>query len=98
MTLSVRRFPFATAALLSLLLVACGSPVNQENFQKIETGMTQAEVEAILGRPDESSSASLGNFSGGSSTWKSGDAAITVQYMNDQVQFKQFTKGKDRPE
>lgn len=93
MTLPVRRLPSLAAAVLSLLLVACGSPVNQDNFKKIETGMTQAEVEAILGRPDESSSASLGNFSGGSSTWKAGDASITVQFMNDRVQFKQFTKG-----
>ena len=90
-----RHFPPAAAALLSLLLVACGSPVNQENFQKIATGMTQAEVEDILGRPDESSSASLGTFSGGSSTWTSGDVTITVQFMNDRVQFKQFTKGAE---
>ncbi|MFA7387142.1 MAG: DUF3862 domain-containing protein [Thiohalobacteraceae bacterium] len=90
-----RHFALATAALLSLLLVACGSPVNQENFQKIVNGMTQAEVEDLLGRPDESSSASLGTFSGGSSTWTSGDVTITVQFMNDQVQFKQFTKGTD---
>lgn len=86
-----------TIALLTLLLTACGSPVSQENFDKVQTGMSQDEVEAILGAPDESSSTSLGTFSGGASAWKSKDATITVQFLNGTVQFKQFSKGgKDK--
>lgn len=88
-----RASRFVGIALLALLLTACGSPVTQENFNKIQTGMTQDEVEAILGTPDESSSASLGTFSGGASTWKTKDATITIQFMNGKVQFKQFAKG-----
>jgi hypothetical protein len=40
--------------LFSLCLAACGtSQLTQENFDKIHTGMTQAEVTAILGEPTE---------------------------------------------
>lgn len=78
---------------LALTLAACGSPVNQESFARIETGMTQKEVEAILGAPDESSTATFGDLSGGNSTWKHKDVTISIQFMNDRVQFKQFTRG-----
>lgn len=79
---------------LALALAACGSPVNQENFAKIETGMSQQEVEAILGAPDESSTATFGGLSGGNATWKHKDVTISVQFMNDKVQFKQFLRGQ----
>ena len=84
----------ATGLVLALLLSACGSPVTQDNFAKIKTGMSQEDVEAILGSPDESSNATIGNFSGASASWKSSDATITVQFVNDEVQFKQFIKGE----
>lgn len=84
--------PLATVV-LALLLSACGSPVNQENFDRIRNGMTQQDVEAILGGPTESSSASFGGLSGGAATWKSRDATITVQFVNGEVQFKQFQRG-----
>lgn len=79
-------------AILALALAACGSPVNQENFARIETGMTQQEVEAILGKPSEASTASFGGVSGGSATWNHKDVTISVQFMNDKVQFKQFLR------
>lgn len=77
------------------LLTACGSPINQENFDKIKPGMTLEDVQSILGKPDESSSTSFGNLSGGSATWKSDEAIITVQFVNDKVQFKQYAKGEE---
>lgn len=80
------------ASALALLLGACGSPINQENFDRIHNGMTQQEVEAILGSPTESSSASFGGLSGGAATWQSKDATITVQFVNGEVQFKQFQR------
>ncbi len=88
------KFPrrLLAASALALLLGACGSPVNQENFDRIRTGMTQQEVEAILGSPKESSSASFGGLSGGAASWQSKDATITVQFVNGEVQFKQFLR------
>jgi hypothetical protein len=40
-------------------LVACGGKVNQANYAKINPGMTQAEVEAILGPGTEQGSSSV---------------------------------------
>lgn len=77
------------------LLVACGSPINQENFNKIQTGMTLEEVQSILGKPAESSSADFGGISGGSATWKHDEAVISVQFVNDKVQFKQYTSSEN---
>lgn len=79
-------------ATVCLLLTACGSPVNQANFDKIKTGMSVEQVQAILGNPTESSTASFGELSGGAATWKNDDIVITVQFVNNKVQFKQFAK------
>jgi outer membrane protein assembly factor BamE (lipoprotein component of BamABCDE complex) len=74
-------------------LAACAvSKINQENFDKIKTGMSQGEVQAILGEPTESSSVDMAVFSGTASTWKRGDITITVQFVNGKVVSKQFAK------
>ncbi len=82
----------AAAAALIVMLAAC-SKVTQDNFAKIQDGMSRAEVEAILGRPAEASSGGLAGLTGTSATWKDKDgAAITIQFVNDKVRFKQFSK------
>ncbi|WP_137820519.1 outer membrane protein assembly factor BamE [Pseudomonas sp. 2FG] len=75
--MSLRRF-----ALLSfcVLLAAC-SKINQENYSKIKTGMSKAEVESLLGAPTDCSGA-LG-FS--SCTWGDQKSFISIQYAGDQV-------------
>jgi uncharacterized protein YceK len=40
-------------------LSGCSSKVNKENYDKIKMGMTQAEVESILGEPTEQVSSSM---------------------------------------
>ncbi|MBU1191362.1 MAG: DUF3862 domain-containing protein [Gammaproteobacteria bacterium] len=90
---AIFRLPTLIAA--CVLLVACGSPINQENFNKIQTGMTLEEVQSILGKPAESSSADFGGISGGSATWKHDEAVITVQLVNGKVQFKQYTSNEN---
>ena len=79
------------AAVLSTLLAACASKINQDNFDRIHSGMTMEQVQALLGKPSGSSSMALGGFSGTSATWKGSDGTITVQFLNDQVQAKQFS-------
>jgi outer membrane protein assembly factor BamE (lipoprotein component of BamABCDE complex) len=45
--------------------MACSSAkMNQDNFEKIKTGMTLAEVKAILGEPADSSSIDVAVISG----------------------------------
>ncbi len=82
---------FLVAALL--LPAGCaGSKITKENFDKIKLGMTQEEVQAILGPPTEASGIEIPVFSGTMSKWVRGDAVITVQFVNGKVVAKEFSK------
>lgn len=63
-----------------VVLAAC-SKVNQENYSKIKTGMTKAEVEDLLGKPAECS----GALGVSSCTWGDDKAFISIQYAGDKV-------------
>ncbi len=80
-----RAFAFAVI----LLLAAC-SKVSQENFARIQDGMTEQEVTAILGSPTESSSGSILGISGTSSKWVAGDAVILIRFVNGKVALRSF--------
>ena len=86
------------AVLAALLLAACGANVSAENFERIQNGMTQKEVVAILGEPTETSAISIGGLSGGMATWRDGNAAISVQFVNDKVQAKQLSREAPKPQ
>jgi hypothetical protein len=75
----------AFAIALVFLLAACGGGVNDDNYNKLKSGMTVSEVEAILGKPTESGGAGIGGMTAGAKTWKSGDKEITVVFANDKV-------------
>jgi hypothetical protein len=79
-------------ALCAFCLLACSSRINPANFEKIQTGMTMAQVTAVLGEPTESSSVDVAVFSGTVSKWKAGDATITIQFVNGKVVAKQLSK------
>ncbi len=84
----------ALAVVICMSLGSCaGSKINQENFDKIQTGMTLAQVQAILGEATESSSLDVTVVSGTVSKWKTGDITITIQFVNGKVVAKQFFKG-----
>jgi len=96
------RFRFKTAAVAMVFflgLMACsGANINQENFDKIKTGMTLAEVKAILGEPADSSSIDVAVISGASAMWKGEGSTINIQFMNGKVIAKEFLKpGKEAP-
>jgi hypothetical protein len=76
---------------LLVVLVAC-TKVNQENFAKVQEGMSEQEVMALLGSPTESNSVNVLGISGTSSRWVSGDAEITIRFVNGQVALKRFDK------
>jgi hypothetical protein len=78
-------------ALGLLVLVAC-SKITQENFAKIQDGMSEQEVIALLGTPTESNSVNVLGISGTSSRWVGGDAEITIRFVNGQVALKRFDK------
>jgi outer membrane protein assembly factor BamE (lipoprotein component of BamABCDE complex) len=84
----------ALGLVICLSLVSCSSfKISQENFEKIQTGMSLAQVTAILGEPTESSSVDVAVFSGTVSKWKAGGVTITIQFVNGKVVAKQFSKG-----
>ncbi|NQD81501.1 outer membrane protein assembly factor BamE [Pseudomonas seleniipraecipitans] len=63
-----------------VVLAAC-SKVNQDNYSKLHSGMSKAEVEDLLGTATECSGA-LGMSS---CTWGDQVSFISVQYAGDQV-------------
>jgi hypothetical protein len=79
-------------AFVAVLLLAACSKVTQENFARVQDGMSEQEVAAILGSPAESASTSVLGISGTSSKWTGGDAVITVRFVNGKVALKSFDK------
>lgn len=75
----------------ALLIAAC-SKVTQDNFAKIQEGMSEQEVIALLGSPTESNSVNVLGVSGTASRWVGGDAVITVRFVNGKVALKTFDK------
>jgi hypothetical protein len=89
----------ALCALFCLTLLSCSSSkLTQENFDKIQNGMTMAQVKAILGEPTEASSVGVAGFLGGTSKWQAGEVAITIQFFNGKVIAKQFSKAENKSE
>ena len=88
-------FKFVFYIGLFVILGACVSKINQENYEKIQKGMTSEEVKAILGEPTESKLASIGGLvSGTSAVWKGGGMTIDIKFLNNKVQLKSFTENK----
>ena len=93
MTHRIARLIPATVILAAL--TGCGGSVSQSNYDKVNTGMTQAQVEDILGKGKEQASTAMpGVGAGGMSVpgmsakvlqWQDGSKSITVTFMNDKV-------------
>jgi hypothetical protein len=79
-------------AALALLLVAACSKVTQENFARVQDGMSEEAVRAVLGTPSESNSVNVLGMSGTVSRWVASDAVITVRFVNGKAAFKSFDK------
>ena len=92
----MRLLLLTTAA--ALLIAACGSKVSLENFERIQTGMTQKEVVANLAATTETSAISIAGVSGGMANWQDGATVISVQFVNDKVQAKQLSREAARPQ
>ena len=92
----VRFLRLLALCLLLAALSACASKISLANFEKIKTGMSLAEVTAILGEPTGSKGVDVGVFSGTSATWKSRQGTITVQFVNGNVVAKTFSRSDTR--
>jgi hypothetical protein len=81
----------ALALALCLILAGCGSKVTKDNFDKISTGMTESQVEAIMGKGEEQSAAvAVPGMSVSAKTivWKDGEKSISVVFTNGKVSGK----------
>lgn len=76
---------------LALASGAC-SKVSEENFSKVQVGMTEQEVMGILGSPTESDSFNVLGLSGTSWRWKNQNAVASVQFVNGKVATKLWEK------
>jgi hypothetical protein len=80
-----RNLLLPVAAVVFMVAVpGCGSKVTQENYAKIHSGMTQGEVQSILGKPTATESSS-GLMSGSKMDWNDGDKSISVVFLDDKV-------------
>jgi hypothetical protein len=87
----IRVFAIRSLFVALLLLAGCAK-VTQENFNRIQDGMSEQEVLAILGQPRESSNITVLGLSGTSSKWTAEGAVISVQFVNGKVRAKSFDK------
>ena len=85
----------ASVACLLLLLTALGcTRLTQENFNKVQTGMTYEEVVTILGEPSDNQSVGAGPLSASSITWEDDSARVNIKFLNNKVQLKAFESKK----
>ena len=66
------------------------APATALQNAKIEKGMTQEEVKAILGDPQVIQSRSIDALTITYSEWVDATGTTTVQFQNDKVTFNQF--------
>jgi hypothetical protein len=81
----------AAAGAFIAILAAC-SKITQDNFAKVDIGMAEQDVIALLGSPTESNSVDVLGVSGTSSRWVGRDAQITIRFVNGKVAYRAFDK------
>lgn len=86
------RFKRRFAAVALMLIVTACSKVTEENFAKVQEGMTEQEVLALLGTPSESNSVSILGVSGAAWRWAGRDAVVVVHFVNGKAALKSWEK------
>jgi Domain of Unknown Function with PDB structure (DUF3862) len=87
----------ASALAVAVLLVACGSRISQENYNRITDGMAYADVVKILGEPTSSESRGALGITAGTAQWKDGAHQITIIFINEKVSSKVLREAQDAP-
>lgn len=99
-TTRLRRAPLIGLLTLAIFtLAACNSgplsPLTQANLDKVQNGMSTAQVKAILGDPTSSQTEPIPIVGGTKTTYtySNNQANIVIVLKNDQVQTKEGTFG-----
>ena len=66
------------------LLAAC-SKLTNENLTKVKHGMSEAEVQKILGKPTKAESSETLGIRGTSYTYTKGKTKVQITFVNDSV-------------
>lgn len=86
-----------SALAIALLLLACGSRISQDNFNRIADGMAYADVVKILGQPKSSESRGALGITAGTAKWNDGAHQISIVFVNDKVASKVFREVQETP-
>jgi hypothetical protein len=88
---------YILCAALSLILIGCGggSPLTltQNNLDKVQNDMSQADVQTILGAPTESKTDPIPIVGGTQTTYtyRNDKSEVVIVFKNDKVQEKHGT-------
>tara|TARA_R110000787_G_scaffold58117_21_gene132502 strand:+ start:16682 stop:16987 length:306 start_codon:yes stop_codon:yes gene_type:complete len=85
------------APMAAILLVMACSRATVENYDKIQSGMSRAEVYEILGKPDEVSAGGLGKLTVSAETWTGHKQVIHVTFGSEKVALKSITPTEASP-
>ncbi|MFN2645190.1 MAG: hypothetical protein ABR570_09380 [Burkholderiales bacterium] len=80
------------ACFLLLLAATACARITQDNYLRIEEGMSEHEVNALLGAPAEAQSFNAFGVSSTTSRWVGSDATITVRFINGKARIKTYDK------
>jgi len=75
----------ALVSLLSLILVACGGRLTSANLAKVKSGMSQAEVEALLGQPLRKENSTFLGLHGTAWFYELGSSKVVISFVNDRM-------------
>ena len=74
-----------------LILVACEAKIDQNNFNKISTGMYEMEVINILGDPDNTVSTKDKFDNSSQAYWKDTNTEIMIEFQKGKVLNKRIS-------
>jgi SmpA / OmlA family len=66
-------------------LFGCGSKLTNENLNKVKNGMTESEVQAILGSPSDVENSEILGLKNVSYKYKSGETRVNINFINNSV-------------
>jgi hypothetical protein len=86
---TLRVFTVIAFAGVLVVLAACSkSKMTMANYEKVATGMSQQDVEAILGPGKEQGSTAVAGTSAKVVTWQDGRKLISVTFVDGKVMSK----------
>ena len=88
----MNRLPLLAVFTLVFGMAACSrAHLTNENLNKVYNGMTEAQVEAILGKPTRIETGETLGIKGSTYYYDKGGAHVEITFLNNGVMVKQGT-------